>query len=350
LCETMARRGGRYPGKDIPEFYAVAEELFTPDEAEVTNAMPRGATTPAVIARELGRGEDEVREILEGMADKGLCSTIERDGERFYLGPPFVPGIFEYRFFRGTRTEKDKKLAKLVHAYKTAFDVQQGPPEAGFPTSRVIPVDQKIQAGNQVHTYDQMMTYVEDYDPISVATCYCRHEAELIDATDVCGKPNDVCMHFGKGAEFLIERGMGRRATKEEAREILKRSEEAGLVHVTRNSQEIDFICNCCPDHCMVLRTALAHPKPALFLTSGFHPVFDSEACVACETCVGACPAAALTLGGEEVPDVDPDRCFGCGVCATICPMEAVEMVAKADAAVPPVDRKALAEAVRAGR
>jgi len=28
LCEEMARRGGRYPGKDIPEFYALAEELF----------------------------------------------------------------------------------------------------------------------------------------------------------------------------------------------------------------------------------------------------------------------------------------------------------------------------------
>ena len=135
--------------------------------------------------------------------------------------------------------------------------------------------------------------------------------------------------------------------TKEEALKILKDAEEAGLVHCAQNSQEIDFICNCCADHCMALKTALAHPKPALFLTSGFQPVFDSDTCVACETCVDACPATALSMGDEEVPEVDLDRCFGCGVCATICPVEAVEMVGKADAAVPPPDRKALAEAVK---
>ena len=32
LCETMAGRGGRYPGKDIPEFYNLVRELFTPEE------------------------------------------------------------------------------------------------------------------------------------------------------------------------------------------------------------------------------------------------------------------------------------------------------------------------------
>ncbi len=26
LCETLAKRRGRYPGKDIPEFYALVEE------------------------------------------------------------------------------------------------------------------------------------------------------------------------------------------------------------------------------------------------------------------------------------------------------------------------------------
>ena len=30
LCETMAKRGGMYPGVDIPEFYELVQELFTP--------------------------------------------------------------------------------------------------------------------------------------------------------------------------------------------------------------------------------------------------------------------------------------------------------------------------------
>ncbi|OGP84685.1 MAG: hypothetical protein A2V87_08795 [Deltaproteobacteria bacterium RBG_16_58_17] len=35
LCETLAKRRGRYPGKDIPEFYALVEELFTSEELDI---------------------------------------------------------------------------------------------------------------------------------------------------------------------------------------------------------------------------------------------------------------------------------------------------------------------------
>ena len=41
LLEVMKKRGGNYAGMDIPEFFSFVEELFTPQEAEVNNAMPR---------------------------------------------------------------------------------------------------------------------------------------------------------------------------------------------------------------------------------------------------------------------------------------------------------------------
>ena len=50
LCETMAGRGGRYPGMDLPEFYDLAQELFTPEEAAISNAMPRGLFTESMVA------------------------------------------------------------------------------------------------------------------------------------------------------------------------------------------------------------------------------------------------------------------------------------------------------------
>jgi Pyruvate/2-oxoacid:ferredoxin oxidoreductase delta subunit len=344
----MAKRGGYYPGKDIPEFYAMVEELFTPDEAAVSNAMPRGPNTAGTIAAAMGRSEEAIRGILEEMADKGLCSTLDRGGTRCYLGPPFAPGIFEYLFMPGTSTDEDRKRAKLIHAYKEALESSAEPAPIKFPTSRVVPIEATIQAGNRVHTYDQMATYVEAYDPISVSACYCRHEAQLVDETDVCGKPNGVCMQFGKGAEFVIERGLGRKVTKEDASKTLKEAADAGLVHCTRNAQEIEFVCNCCSDHCMIIKQALGQPKPALVLYSGFQPSFDADLCAACETCVEACPATALAMGEEDVPEADMDRCFGCGVCVTVCPTEAVAMVERPDAPVPPADRKALSAAVKA--
>jgi Pyruvate/2-oxoacid:ferredoxin oxidoreductase delta subunit len=45
LLEVMKKRGGPYAGKDIPEFFAMVEELFTPEEAAVNNAMPKGPFT-----------------------------------------------------------------------------------------------------------------------------------------------------------------------------------------------------------------------------------------------------------------------------------------------------------------
>jgi len=201
LCEKMAKRGGRYPAMDIPEFYEMAKELFTPEEAAVCNAMPRGFNPASAIAEEMGKSEEEVSKILEGMADKGLCTVGDMDGTMFYTLPPFVPGIFEFQFMRGTKTDKDKKLAKLIHAYKQAYhNAIGGPPKETFPLARVITVDSTVKAGNTVHTYDQMASYIEKYDPMSGSTCFCRYEAELIDDLDKCEMPNIVCMQLGIGS------------------------------------------------------------------------------------------------------------------------------------------------------
>lgn len=346
LCDVMAQRGGMYPGMDIPEFYAVAEELFTPKEAAVAVVMPRRPSTAATIAQAMGGNEEQVAEVLEAMADKGLCSSFIRDGARHYAAVPFVPGIFEFQFMRGTSTERDRRLARLIHAYKEAVDAKRGSQRISFPTARVITVEKTIRPGSTVHTYDQVSSYIAKAERIAVTTCFCRHEGRLLDEEKDCGRPLDVCMQFGPGAEYVIERRMGREVTKQEAMEVLKRSEEAGLVHTSNNLQEgIDFLCNCCPCHCMILKEALTFSEPGKFLSSGFKPTFDPERCVGCETCMERCPAKALAMNGD-VPQVDERRCFGCGVCATGCPSEAIEMVARPEAMEPPRDRKALAEAL----
>ena len=350
LRETMANRGGMYPGIDIPEFYELARELFTAEEAAVSNAIPRGFNPAGVIAKEMGKAEEEVAPILEAMADKGLCTTAKMGEATFYGGPPFVPGIFEFQFMRGTNTEHDKKLARLIHAYKSAYDGFKVRPKVTFPQTRVVTVDRVIKAGNKIHTYDQVASYIENYDPLAVSTCFCRHHARLMDEDDHCGKPDEVCMQFGMGAQFVMDRRMGRKISKEEALEILKKAEEAGLVHATLNRQEIEFICNCCSCHCMILKTALSQPRPGLSLNSGFQPIWDRELCIACETCIERCPMTALSLGEEDVPEVDLDRCIGCGVCATGCAAEAISLEERPGIPVPPVDQKALKAATKASQ
>jgi len=350
LYETLAKRRGRYPGKDIPEFYALVEELFTPEEAAVYNAIPKGFHPAETIAKELGKAVPEVTRVLEGMADKGLCTAGSIEGVTYYGAPTFVPGIFEFQFMRGTATQRDRKVARLIRAYKTAVDAAQGPVKITYPTTRVIPVDEKIQAESTIHTYHQVASYIEKTHPLSVSTCFCRHEAKLIDEKDDCGNPDDVCMQFGMGAQFVIDRKLGRQISKEEAFAILKKSEEAGLVHTSINRQDIDFLCNCCACHSIILKTALAQPKPGLALNSGFQPHHISDRCTACGVCIDRCPTDALAMSDGETWVMNLDRCIGCGVCATGCDFEAITLVERAGVPPPPPDQKALLEAVKAGQ
>lgn len=348
MLDVMKKRGGPYNSLDVPEFYDLVTELFTPEEAAVNNAMPRGTFSPADLAALMDRPEDEVTTILEGMADKGLCLTIVRDGRRLYRAEPFMPGIFEYQFMPGRTTERDKKIARLIHAYKKAFDAAKRRPMT-FPTSRVITVDRYIPAGNRIHTYDQVRTYIEKYDPITIATCFCRHAAALR-GEDTHGVPMDVCMFFGPMAEYGLSHLGGREVSTAEARQILDRCEEAGLVHMSRNTtEEITYICGCDRWHCEVMTGVLRESRPALFFNSGFRPEFDPETCTACGICLDRCPAEALVLDGD-VPEVDLDRCFGCAVCATGCPEEAISMESKPDWPIPPKNPKELATAIKASR
>lgn len=346
----MGKRGGRYPGKDIPEFYALAEKLFTPEEASVYIAIPKGYQPAASIAREMGKDEKQVAAMLETMANKGLCTAGAMGGMSFYGAPLFVPGIFEFQFMKGTKTARDKELATLIHAYKEAVDAGQGPPKVTYPATRVIPVERTIALENTIHTYHQVASYIEKYDPISVSTCFCRHEAKLMDENDDCKKPDEVCMQFGMGAQFIIDRKIGRQLSKVEAMEVLLTAEEAGLVHTSINRQDIDFICNCCKCHCMIIKTALAQEKPGLTLNSGFMPQWDSGLCQACETCIDRCPAGALVMGNANIPEMNSDQCIGCGVCATGCLNEAIFLVERTDILPPPVDQKALKEAFKASQ
>lgn len=348
LCETMAGRGGLFPGMDIPEFYDLVQELFTEEEAEVSIAMPRGFNPPAVIAKAMGRGEENVAQILEAMADKGLCFALKKGASPMYAGVPFVPGIFEYQFMRGTETARDKRIAKLIYAYKSEVNAQRPPQPPSFPAMRVITVDRTIEASNKIHTYDQVASYIDEVEPLAVSTCYCRHQAKLVDEDSHCGSPDEVCLQLGAGAQFVIDRGMGREITKAEAMEILEKTEEAGLVHCSNNRQEIDFLCNCCPCHCVILKSALSHPKPGLSVNSGFQPVWDRELCTACGTCIERCPMDALSMNEEDLPEANLDRCIGCGVCSSGCPVEAVQMEQRPGIPAPPVDRKALKEAIKA--
>lgn len=124
-------------------------------------------------------------------------------------------------------------------------------------------------------------------------------------------------------------------------------AEAAGLVHTTANRKEIDFLCNCCACHCMLLKKTLIQPRPGIAMNSGFQPRHDPALCTACGVCIERCPTGALTMVHEDCPEVDLDQCIGCGVCATGCDFGAIALVERTGVIPPPADQAALRAAIK---
>lgn len=52
----------------------------------------------------------------------------------------------------------------------------------------------------------------------------------------------------------------------------------------------------------------------------------DEGRCVACLTCVRACPYHVPQVGGKGVAEINPAACQGCGICTSACPRKAIQL------------------------
>jgi ferredoxin len=323
------------------EVFDLVEELFTPEEAELAAKMPLSSIPAETFAREIAGGDPkEVESLLETMANKGLVFTREKGGVRYYNLMLLLPGIFEMQFLKGEVNDRARKLARLFEDYSVASQPSAAAPTrfAIFPAARVITVEKEIPAGVEIHPYDRVSEYISKADYIAVGTCYCRHHGELLGRP--CEKPKDVCMSFGPTAEFISERGFGRLVSKEEALKVLDCAEKAGLIHCSNNiGKYIDFICNCCDCHCLIIQGIKKATVLGSVATSSFIASIEEEDCNGCGDCVERCQMDALALEGDIVVQ-NAERCIGCGLCVSVCPTEALRLELREGVPVPPFDRQ----------
>jgi len=346
LADVISLRPGVVPVIKGRELYAILEELFTPEEAGLAAQMPLSPVAAAGFAAEIGGDPGKVKGLLESMADKGLLFSNVQSDVAFYTLITLIPGMFEMQFMKGEVSDHARRLAHLFGDYfNTCKDAAKLPLSSPtFPLSRVITVEKEIPVGVGIHPYDQASQYIIKSEYIALATCYCRHNGELLGHS--CDKPKDVCISLGLTAKFVAERGFGKLISKEEALKVLERAEKAGLVHVSSNtSKHIEFICNCCVCHCVILQTVKNAASPSMAASSSFIAIVDQEECMGCGDCVGMCPMEALSIEGDIVVR-DDNRCIGCGLCVSTCPTNALRLEAREGAPVPPLEHRELNAAV----
>ncbi|MBI9076245.1 MAG: 4Fe-4S binding protein [Desulfatibacillum sp.] len=318
----------------------ILKKIFEPDEAELFCDLRLQFENPAQIAERTGRSLEGLDEKLTSMWRRGQLFGVDFGAVRVFKMLPWVFGIFEFQLDR-----MDKEFVELCHAYEPHFGKQFF--ETGPALMHVVPVEKNIHADHISMHYQQISNLIDKGQSFAVAECICKKEMEIMD--NPCTKLTEVCMAIAPVPGVFDNYHWGRSITKDEARGLLVKTEESGLVHLSWNMQDGQFfICNCCGCCCGVLRSINDYGAPASkVVNSHFVAVIDAEECVACGVCADErCQVRAI----EECEDayhVKPEACIGCGLCISTCPSEAISLLRKPEeeCEIPPRNENAWFEA-----
>ena len=311
--------------------------LFTPEEAMIATQL---STKPEPIknifmgVKESGMSREKLQQILDQMAHKGTV-IVSQQGykEKHYSNAGLdVNGIY---YFQVNRLTED-----LINDYRQYLDGAYAAKAKGGQESIVFPLRTVPKFNTEkspVNDYDNTSRMIENaLGPIAVANCVCRQSKDLLG--EICDVTHlrETCLMIGPNrAKQYIDNGIGRSITKEEALDVLKKAQEAGLVIQPANSQPPDVIHCCCGDCCLFLKSLKQLPRPADLYVTNYTIEINPELCLCCGACVRACPMGAMALV-NRVPAVNPDRCIGCGNCISACGADVFQLQKKEKEWVPP--------------
>jgi electron transport complex protein RnfB len=311
----------------------ILEIMFTEEEAEIACRLPFENKTLENLKELFPDKSESLESILAGMAKNGTVFTQQKPGkERKYRLLPTVVGWAEAPYWAGINTEKARKLAPLWIKYRDEGFGQEL--ARNIPTVRVIPIDQSLKNKSEILQFDQLKEKLGTLSYFAVSKCPCRQMMTYVGKG--CDHSLENCLHFNDMGRYVVEQGMGREITGEEALRILEEADREGLVHSCENLDGyLSMICNCCGCCCVFLQTQNMLGLK-MISSSNYISCVDEETCIGCGTCEERCPMAAITVGEGEVAYVDPGRCIGCGICVPTCPSEAVSLVRRQTITPPP--------------
>ena len=312
----------------------ILRESLNQQEAHVLLALPSRTgpfetRSPAWIAPKCGLGEDEVEALLSDLAVRGLVYRRTTDsGGYAYCLHQFGYGMPQALFWPNEDTPYARRMADLCIRHSRSETLLQGFGGTGTKVYRWIPAHRTIAIQKQaVVPYADIEQVIHRAERIAVVNCNCRVMSRL-KGRSPCDYPLEVCMKYDELAEYVVDVGIGRELSLDEALALNRKAEEAGCVHFADNVMEgeIKHACNCCPCCCWALGNYKRRRIPRdLLMACQFIRTTDQDACDGCGLCQEACPIDAVCIK-EGTAFVDRDWCIGCGVCVSACPNDAITM------------------------
>ena len=165
-------------------------------------------------------------------------------------------------------------------------------------------------------TLDETLDFIDAQErPVYLNTCDCRS------LSGDCGLPTRTCLTYKSGPNTFKDRGLSQALTKEEAKDVVRAADRAGLMHTANPNG----ICNCCGDCCYLIRGMRELDSLGTWPPSPYVVSFDAERCVGCGRCVKRCHFGVFERKGRTVT-AHTDRCAGCSICTTTCPVNALSL------------------------
>jgi len=327
-------------------FIEILKFYYEPEEAHLATHMGWDLEPEEDIAKRAGVSLDDAARLLTRMASKFFVRGIKRpDGVRVFRLPFILPGLFELPF---AVRQASPDLDQLGDLWEQYFEEGWGREFHSGPITLIRALPSITAPKDQVMPYEDAAAVVKQASYATINPCMCRQSKRG------CGDPLDVCILLGMGfyggdvpggqpvldPAQMVSRPRGRFAPLDEVVEVLKRSEEAGLVHLTMNvKDEAWLICNCCRHACHGLRGITQLDIPHAVAPSSYWCSVDEDLCTGCFACIDRCPVGAIEMKDSMVAEVDIERCLGCGVCTSICSPEALRLEKRdPDRILTPVD------------
>jgi electron transport complex protein RnfB len=322
LAKVLDTLPNGFPSTESGIEIRLLKRIFDPDEAELFCNLKLKFETAEQVSQRTGRPLEGLEEKLTTMWQKGQLFGVEFGGTKLFKMMPWAFGIYEFQL-----PHMDRELAEMSEEFMEAYGRQFF--DKSPQLMQVIPIEREIKAKQEALSYEKVSSIIETGQSFLLMDCICKKERGLLD--NPCKKPTEVCMAIAPIPDVFKKRSYGRAISKEDAYGVLKKAEEAGLVHLTWNVKSGQyFICNCCGCCCGVLRSINDLGIPASRVVNAhYYAEIDPDLCQSCGTCADERCQVRAVEAGDDAYRVVKDRCIGCGLCIDTCPAEAIKLVRK---------------------
>lgn len=301
------------------------------DEVEMALvvAMAGESLPVSEAARRLDLPEAQAQALLERAYRRGIVNRSVDGKAVLYSAADFYTRLDVFAKFENWDDipPEDRKAINrryldeyIAHVRPKVEELMAGAPSAeGLHNNDVL----------LLHEVEEMLDAATD---IVVQPCDCRRLGQN------CTRPVETCIWLDRSAREALDRGHGRRLTRDEAKALVRHADRKGLMHTGDSEWRengLSPICNCCACDCYPFNAAREIGSKGVWPRSRYVAVHDRDACSFCGLCVKRCHFGAfyhdggeVTVAGKPLRNVvfDPAKCWGCGLCANSCPTGAIVM------------------------